>query len=125
VYRRESKIGATCAIAGSVLLFVGTYLHPMKADPNDAVASFTEYAAEQLRIASHLMQLAGVTLMVAALLVLSQQLESVRGRGWSRIAAGGAITSLAVTAALQAVDGIALKVMVDAWAVAPAPQKQG
>ena len=96
----------------------------MKADPNDAVAAFTEYAADQLWVASHLMQLAGVTLMVAALVVLSQQLELVSGRGWSRIAAGGAIASLVVTAALQAVDGIALKVMVDTWAVAPAPQKQ-
>ena len=63
--------------------------------------------------------------MVAALLFLAQQLESVSGTGWSRIAAGGAIASLAATAALQAVDGIALKVMVDAWAVAPAAQKEG
>jgi hypothetical protein len=30
---------------------------------------------------------------------------------------------VAVTAALQAVDGIALKAMVDAWAVTPAAQK--
>jgi hypothetical protein len=41
VYRRDSKIGATCAIAGSVLLFLETYLHPMKADPNEPVAVFT------------------------------------------------------------------------------------
>ena len=33
--------------------------------------------------------------------------------------------SLAVAAALQAVDGVALKVMVDAWAAAPAAQKEG
>lgn len=124
MYRRESRIGATCSITGSVLLLVGTYLHPMKADPNEAVAAFTEYAVDQLWVASHLMQLAGVTLMVAALLFLALQLESVSGKGWSRIAAGGAIASLAVTAALQAVDGIALKAMVDAWAVASAAQKE-
>jgi Domain of unknown function (DUF4386) len=124
LYRSESRTGATCAIVSSVLLFVGTYLHPLKADPNEAVAAFTEYAADQLWVASHLMQLAGVVLMVAALLFLAQQLESVSGTGWSRIAAGGAIASLAVATALQAVDGIALKVMVDAWAVAPAAQKE-
>src|SRR5262245_14416816 len=124
VYRSESRIGATCALAGSVLLFVGTYLHPLTADPNEAVAAFTEYAADQLWVASHLMQLAGVTLMVAALLFLAQQLESASGTDWSRIAAGGAIASLAVTTALQAVDGIALKRMVDAWAAAPAAQKE-
>ena len=88
----------------------------MKADPNDAVAAFAEYAAEQLRVASHLTQLAGVTLIVVALLVLTQQLESVRSTGLSWIAARGAIASLAVATVLQAVDGIALKIMVGAWA---------
>ena len=123
--RRESRSGATCAIAGSILLFIGTYLHPLEADPNEAVAAFTEYAADHLWVASHLTQLAGVALMVATLLFLARQLESASSAGWSRIAAGGAIASLAVAAALQAVDGIALKVMVDVWAAAPAAQKEG
>jgi hypothetical protein len=39
------------------------------------------------------------------------------------IGAAGAIASLAVAAALQAVDGIALKMMVDAWAAAAEPDK--
>jgi hypothetical protein len=120
----ENRIGATCAIGGSVLLLIGTSLHPMEADPHDSVAAFTEYAADHLWVASHLTQLAGVTLMVAALLILTKQLEAGRGGGWSRLGAGGAIASLAVAAALQAVDGIALKVMVNAWAAAPAAQKE-
>lgn len=121
--RRESKIGATCAIAGSVLLFVGTYLHPMEADPNEAVAAFTEYAADHLWVASHLTQLAGVVLMVTALLLLAQQLKEASRRGWLQIAAGGAVASLAVATALQAVDGVALKMLVDTWAAAPIAQK--
>lgn len=121
---RENRIGATCAISGSLLLFVGTALHPMDADPHDSVAAFTEYAADHLWVASHLTQLAGVALMVAALLVLTKQLEAERGGGWARLGAGGAIASLAVAAALQAVDGVALKVMVDTWAAAPAPHKE-
>jgi hypothetical protein len=119
----HSKIGATCAITGSVLLFVGTYLHPLGADPNDAVAAFTEYAADRLWVTSHLTQLVGVALMVMALLFLTQQLEERPGRTWARIAAGGAIAGLAVVAALQAVDGIALKVMVDTWDAALSEQK--
>jgi hypothetical protein len=47
----------------------------MKADPNEAIAAFTEYAADQLWVASHLTQLAGVTLMLAALLFLALQLN--------------------------------------------------
>jgi len=96
----------------------------MQADPNDPVAAFTEYAADRLWIASHLTQLVGVALIVAALLLLARQLELRSGTSWPRIAAGGAVASLAVAAALQAVDGIALKVMVDAWAGAPELQKE-
>jgi hypothetical protein len=118
------RIGATCAVAGSVVLLFGTYLHPMQADPNEAVAAFGEYASDRLWIASHLMQLVGVGLMVAALLILTKELETTTQTAWARVAAGGAIASLAVATALQAVDGIALKVMVDRWAVAPASQKE-
>lgn len=122
--RSASRMGATCAIAGSVLLFIGTSLYPMGTDPNQAVAVFTEYAADHLWVASHLTQLAGVALMVAALLLLAQQLRAGRAATWVGIAAGGAVTSLAVAMALQAIDGIALKFMVDAWAAAPAVQKE-
>ena len=62
--------------------------------------------------------------MVAALLFLAEHLET-RSSSLTRIAAAGAIASLALAAALQAVDGIALKNMVDAWAAAPASQKEG
>jgi hypothetical protein len=37
----------------------------------------------------------------------------------------GAIASLAVAAALQAVDGVALKAMVNTWAAAPEQEKAG
>jgi hypothetical protein len=52
----------------------------MKADPNDALAAFAEYAADHFWVASHLTQLLGVTLIVAALLVLGQQLEGAMAR---------------------------------------------
>jgi hypothetical protein len=124
VSHSEAKMGAACAIAGSVLLLVGTYLHPMSAEPNDAVAAFTEYAADRLWVASHLTQLAGVALIVAALLLVAQQLEARSSKALSRIAGAGAIASLAIATALQAVDGIALKVLVDDWAVAPSSRKE-
>ena len=120
----ESRMGAACAIVGSVVLVVGTYLHPMHADPHDVAAAFTAYAADRLWVASHLTQLAGVGLIVAALLSLAHQLEVTSHTGWSRLAGGGAIASLAVATALQAVDGVALKVMVDTWAAAPVAHKE-
>jgi hypothetical protein len=96
----------------------------MDADSSDAVAAFTEYAADQWWVASHLTQLAGITLMDAALLILAQQIEAARGKAWSYITAGSAVAGLGVAAALQAVDGVALKAMVNAWAVAPPAQKE-
>ena len=122
--RSASRTGATCAIVGGVLLLVGTALHPLGADPNEAGAAFAEYSADKLWVTSHLTQLAGLILMVAALLALAHQLEAGRGAAWARVAAGGASTSLALAATLQAVDGIALKTMVDTWAAAPAAQKE-
>ena len=107
------------ATAGVVLLTIGTWLHPMGADPNDARAAFTEYAADGLWIASHLTQLAGMTLMVVTLVLLSPLLETGPAAAWSRVARAGATAGLALAAALQAVDGIALKTMVDTWAAAP------
>src|SRR6188472_1769752 len=56
--RAEQRIGAACAVAGSVVLFIGTYLHPMQADPNRPLEAFAEYAADRFWIASHLIQLA-------------------------------------------------------------------
>ena len=93
-------------------------MHPSKADPNDAAAAFSEYAESQLWIASHLTQLLGVALIVCALIELSRLLGSGTARSLAWIGATGAIASLAVAATLQAVDGIALKMMVDAWASA-------
>ena len=44
-------------------------------------------------------------------------------KDWSALGLAGAITSLAAASALQAVDGIALKAMVDNWAAAPETEK--
>jgi hypothetical protein len=61
--------------------------------------------------------------MMAALLLMARQLETASGSGWPGIAAG-AIASLAVATALQAVHGIALRRMMIAWSNAPPAQKE-
>ncbi len=106
---------AITAISGAILLFVGTILHPMGADPNQPLAAFTEYAADDHWVATHLIQLLGVSLMVVALVLLSRRLHGGPATVPAVLGELGAITSLAITAALQAVDGIALKAMVNTW----------
>ena len=121
--RGSLRVGATAAVAGAVLLFIGTFLHPAGADPKDAVAAFTEYAADPLWVASHLTQLFGVILMVGALIQLSRTLSTGPAGLWAALGMAGAIASLAVAAATQAVDGVALKIMVDDWAAASEADK--
>ena len=82
--RRQNRLAATAAIAGAVLLFVGTLLHPIGADPNDPIAAFSEYAGDTWWVASHLTQLAGVTVIVAALILLAQTMASGPARPWAR-----------------------------------------
>jgi hypothetical protein len=118
------RTGSIAAISGAIVLLVAEMLHPMSADPADAAAAFAEYAADRLWIASHLGAFLGVALMVVGLYALSCSLRD-EPAGWaSNLGLLVATAALAVTALLQAVDGIALKAMVDRWASAPEAHKQ-
>jgi hypothetical protein len=118
-----ARIGPISAVAGAVFLFVGTYLHPMSADPNVPSAAFTEYAASNYWVAIHLMQLFGVVLIAASLVLLSRRMIDGPAAEWATLGVAGAIASAAIASVLQAVDGVALKVMVDTWESTPEPGK--
>ena len=111
-----ARIGAVAALAGAPILFVATLLHPMSADPNDAPAAFAEYAASGTWVATHLGQFAGFALLCAALVGVAAAMEAGAPAAWARLGAVGAAVSIAGAAALQAVDGVALKLAVDRWA---------
>jgi uncharacterized protein DUF4386 len=111
-----ARVGAAAAVSGALTLFVSTLLHPMKADPNDAPAAFAEYAASTSWTASHLGQFAGIALLGVALVALAATLEAGAPSALARIGVVGVAASVAAAAVLQAVDGVALKVMVDRWA---------
>ena len=101
-----NRIGPITAIIGAVLLFIGTYLHPMDADPNISLAAFTEYAADRHWVASHLLQLFGVISMAAALVLLSRRLADGPAASWAALGMVGAVASLAMASALQAASTI-------------------
>jgi len=121
---RGSTFAPISAIAGALLLLAGTYLHPMNADPNVPLAAFAEYAADHKWIATHLTQLSGIALMVAALALLSRGLAGGPADVEATLGTVGAVASLAVAAALQAVDGVALKATIDSWAAAEGREKE-
>jgi len=113
-----ARLGTFAAFIGAFLLFVGTLLHPAESDPNVPVAAFTEYAANTFWVWSHLMQFAGVLGLSLEFVAFVSTLESGRPVAWARLGLVGTIAIIAVGAALQAVDGVALKAMVDRWAAA-------
>ena len=119
----ESRLSAIGAISGALLLAVGTSLHPSKTDPNDAPEAFAEYAASHYWVGTHLTQFFGFVLIVGALVLLSRRMANGSAAHWAHLGMAGAIGSLAVTSVLQAVDGVALKVMVDTWVEATGDQK--
>ena len=113
-----ARIGAPAAVIGAVTLFISTLLHPMSADPNDAPAAFAEYAADRLWVASHLGQFVGIAILGVALVALGSVMEPGAAAAWARIGIVGTAASVATAAALQAVDGVALRMMVIRWAQA-------
>ncbi|MBD0395056.1 MAG: hypothetical protein ICV52_14690, partial [Microcoleus sp. C1-bin4] len=113
-----ARVGSVAAFLGAPLLFVSTLLHPMQKDPNDPLAAFAEYAANSIWVWSHLGQFAGIVGIAISWVALAATFEPGRPAAWGRTALVGTATVIAVAAALQAVDGVALKVTVDRWAAA-------
>ena len=101
-----ARLGTFAAFIGASLLFAGTLLHPTENDPNVPVAAFTEYAANTFWVWSHLMQFAGVLGLSLAFVAFASTFESGRPAAWARLGLAGTIAIMAVSAALQAVDGV-------------------
>lgn len=122
--RPSLGLPAALLLAGQALYIVVTQIHT-GGEANDHHHIFADYAQDGLWTAVHIGQFAGMALIVAGLLSLSWVLEARAGAGiWlSRFGAGAAVGALALYAVLQAVDGVALKQAVMAWAAAPEADK--
>jgi hypothetical protein len=118
--RHLARIGAAAGVLGAPLLLVSTLLHPLGTDPNDATAAFAEYAASSGWVWIHLGQFLGLVLIGLALVAFAGTLEDGPAAAWARFGSAGATAGIALAAALQAVDGVALKVMADRLAAASA-----
>lgn len=113
-----ARIGTITILIGALLLIAATLLHPLDSDPADAPAAFAEYTADPKYVWTHLGQFAGFAGLGIGLVAFASTFEPGRAAAWAQIGAAGMIASIAVAAALQAVDGVALKAMVDRWATA-------
>lgn len=114
---RFLRLGAGAALVGQVALLVSSAVHPAREHPADHARVFAEYAQDASWTTVHLIQWVGGVLMFVAIALLARYLIGCRQRGetFARIALAASVTVAAIFTALQAVDGVALKMAVDAW----------
>ncbi len=115
--RPPYRFVAALALLGAALLTAGTVLHPGHADPGSPAAAFAEYAGVSRGewVAAHLLQLGGVAGLILLLILVVGMVDSTRSSAWARVTPAFATAGLATAAVLQAVDGVALKAVVDLW----------
>lgn len=123
--RGSLRLSAALVLAGVVISALAGLLHPEGADANDHPAVFAVYAASDVWTAVHLGQFIGMAVIVAGLVAMFFALDARNGAPlWlNRFGLVWAVVALALYGALQAVDGVALKAAVDAWASATGADK--
>ena len=117
------RLSATLLLTGEALSAVLQFPHPAGGPTYEV--TFENYAASGNWAAIHLGQFIASAVLLAGLLVLFFALNVSEGmQHWvGFLGAVSAGVALALAAVLYAVDGVALKQAVDAWASAPAREK--
>src|SRR3712207_1342316 len=117
------RMGAVAFLAGVVIVIVSTLFHASSEDLMDNPIVFAVYAEDDLWIASHIGQFAGVMLVFGGgFVALHRLLVRSESGTVSTLAWFGLVTAIitsSIFAILQAVDGIALKIAVDTWYAIP------
>lgn len=125
INRQALRLAAMLLFGGLLFFFVAGLFHADRLDANNHTAAFADYADSKIWLAVHLGQFIGMAIMNTGLFVLYFALNLDPGtmRWIGRFGAVAALASLTLYGVLQAVDGVALKHAVDAWANAPAGEK--
>jgi hypothetical protein len=121
-----TRIGAVLLPVSIILFVVATAIfHPNREDPMDNQAIFMEYAQSDSWVAVHFAQWVAALLLIGGLVALYYSITTKpgAGAGVARFGLAAAVVTAAAFTMLQAVDGVALKWAVDAWAGAPADQQ--
>lgn len=125
------KMGSVAFIAGLAIALVSTLMfHPTTENLMDNPVVFVLYAEDDLWIASHIGQFAGILLIFAGGFVALFRLLSRSESGVaSALAWFGLVTAIATASTftiLQAVDGVALKIAINDWyAIPPSTAEAG
>jgi hypothetical protein len=122
--RASLRLSATLLLVGQILYVVVTLLHT-GGEANHHSAIFAAYAASEIWAAVHVAQFACLAIFLAGLFALffalDARTETARWAG--RFGAASTVVTLALCGGVLAVDGVALKQAVNAWANAPEAEK--
>ncbi len=120
-----TRIGAVALPLAIILFVVSTAIHPSREEPMDNPAVFLEYAQSDSWIAVHLAQWVAVLLLFGGLIAVYYSItrRSEAGAAIARFGVAMAVLTAASLTMLQAIDDVALKWAVDAWASAPVDQE--
>ena len=118
------RMGSVAFIAGLAIAVVSTFVfHPTSENLMDNPVVFALYAEDELWIASHIGQFAGILFFFAGGFVALHRLlarsESDIASALSWLGLVTAIIAASIFTILQAVDGIALKIAVNTWYAIP------
>ena len=119
------RIGAIALPLGIILLVAATAVHPSREDVMNHSAVFREYAETDAWIAIHFTQWLASLVFFGGLVALyfAMAPKRVGSTALARFGLAAVVLTTAAITMLQAVDGVALKWAVDAWADAPAEQE--
>jgi hypothetical protein len=120
--RTALRLSATLLLVGQILYVVVTLLHT-GGEANNHPAIFAAYASSEIWTAVHVAQFACMVIMLAGLLALFSALDVETARLAGRLGAAATTATLALYGVVLAVDGVALKQAVSAWANAPEAEK--
>ena len=122
--RTAPHLSAPLMLLGQLLYIVVTLFHA-GGEANNHHAIFAAYASNTIWTAVHVAQFACMATFLAGLFALFFAVDVQAGfaRWAARFGAGSAAVTLALYGGVLAVDGVALKQAVNAWASAPEPEK--
>jgi hypothetical protein len=122
--RTSLRLSSTLLLTGQVLYIVVTLFHA-GGEANNHHAIFAAYAGSGIWTAVHVAQFACMAIFLAGLFALffAMDVETGLARWAGRFGATAAAVTLALYGGVLAVDGVALKQAVNAWAGAPEAEK--